>query len=75
MKLQHAALIAVIGLGLAVSACEKKDETPMEKLGDAVGDATNTRENESLKDAGEDAADAMENAGDAVKEAVGGEGS
>jgi hypothetical protein len=74
MKLQHAALVAVIGLGLAVSACEKKEETPMEKLGDAVGDATNTRENENLKDAGEDAADAVENAGEAVKEAVGGEG-
>lgn len=75
MKLRHAALLAVMGLGLAVSACEKKEETPMEKLGDAVGDATNTRENEELKDAGEDAADAMENAGEAVKEAVGGDGS
>ena len=75
MNLKHAALIAVIGLGLSVSACEKKEETPMEKLGDAIGDATNTRDNEKLKDAGEDAADAGENAGEAMKEAVGGEGS
>lgn len=75
MNLKHAALVAVIGLGLTVSACEKKEETPMEKLGDAIGDATNTRDNEKLKDAGEDAADAVENAGEAMKEAVGGEGS
>lgn len=74
MKLQHAALLAVIGLGLAVSACEKKEETPMDKLGNAIGDATNSRDNEKLRDAGEDAADAMENAGDAMKEAVSGEG-
>lgn len=75
MKLRNAALLAVIGLGLAVSACEKKEETPMEQLGNAIGDATNSRDNEKLKDASEDAAEAMESAGEAVKEAVSGEGS
>lgn len=73
MKIHYAALIAVLGLGLGVSACQKKEETPVEKAVDALGDATNTRDNEALKDAGEDAADAVENAGEAVKDAVEGE--
>ena len=74
MHIHTAALFAVLSLGLGLSACEKKEPTPMEKAAEAFGDATNTRENEKLKDAGEDAKDALENATEAAKEAVGADG-
>lgn len=74
MNIRNAALLAVLSLGLGLSACQKKDEGAVEKAVDAVGDATNTRDHESLKDAGEDAKDALENAGEAAKEAVGADG-
>ncbi len=70
MKLQQAAFFAVLTLGLGLTACEKKPETPMEKLEDKVMDGLDARPNEALKDAGEDASMAIENAGEAVKEAV-----
>ncbi|WP_420465440.1 hypothetical protein [Panacagrimonas sp.] len=70
MRIRNVLLLAVLSLGLGMTACQKKEESPMEKAVDAVGDATNTRDNEELKDAGEDAADAVENAGEAVEEAV-----
>lgn len=73
MKIRNAALLAALSLGLAITACEKKDDTPMEEMGNAIGDATNSRDNEEMKDAGEDAKDAMENAADGVKDAVNGE--
>lgn len=60
-------------LGLGVAACQKEEATPMEKAADAVGDVTNTRENEEMKDAMEDAEDAMENAGEAVEEKMEGQ--
>ena len=70
MKLHNAAMFAVLTLGIGLTACEKKPETPVEKLEDKVKDGLDARPNESLQDAGEDAKKAMENAGDAVKEAV-----
>ena len=70
MKLHHAALFAVLTLGFGLTACEKKPETPIEKLEDKVKDGLEMRPNENLKDAGEEAAKAMEDAGQAVKEAV-----
>lgn len=71
MKLHTAALMAVLSLGVGLTtACQKKEESTMEKAADALGDATNTRDNENMKDAGEDAADAIENAKEGVKDAV-----
>jgi len=73
MNFRNAALLAVLSLGLAVSACQKKDESAGEQVKDAIGDATNSRDNEKLKDAGEDAKDAVDNAAEGVKDAVQGE--
>lgn len=70
MNIRNAALLAVLSLGLGLAACEKKEESVVDKAVDAVGDATDTRKNENLKDAGEDAKDAVENAGEAMKDAV-----
>jgi len=70
MKLQPALVAATLALGFGLTACEKKAETPFEKLEEQVKDGLNARPNENLKDAGEDAADALKNAGEAVKEAV-----
>ncbi len=70
MKLHNAAMYAVLTLGLGLTACEKKPETPIEKLEDKVKDGLDVRPNEKLKDAGEDAAKAIENAGEAAKDAV-----
>ncbi|WP_029889960.1 hypothetical protein [Polycyclovorans algicola] len=70
MIIRNLLIALVLSMGLGVAACQKAEETPMEKATDAFGDATDTRDNEELKDAGEDAEDAMENAGDAVEEAV-----
>lgn len=70
MNIRNAALLAVLSLGLAVSACQKKEEGVGEKMTDAIGDATNSRDNEKLKDAGEDAKDAVDNAAEGVKDTV-----
>ena len=70
MKLHNAAMYAVLTLGIGLTACEKKPETAMEKLEDKVKDGLDARPNEKLQDAGEDASKALENAGEAVKEAV-----
>lgn len=73
MKMRNLVLLAALSVGLGLSACQKKEEGPVEKMGDAFGDATNTRENEHMKDAGEDMKDAAENAKEGVKDAVGAE--
>ena len=54
----------------ALTACEKKPETLGEKIEDKVGDATNSRPNEKLKDAAEDTKDAVKDAARDVKDAV-----
>lgn len=70
MKLHHALTCAVLTLGLGLVACEKKPDTAIEKLEDGIKDGLNTRPNEKLQDATEDAADALEKAGEALKETV-----
>lgn len=70
MKLHNAAMYAVLTLGIGLTACEKKPETPVEKLEDKVKDSLEMRPNENLKDAGEEAGKAVENGAEAVKEAV-----
>jgi hypothetical protein len=62
-----ALLVATLGLGAGLSGCEKHDD-PGEKASESVKDALNMRDNEKLKDAGEDMKDAAKDAGDAVKE-------
>lgn len=70
LKTSRIALVALlIGASAGMAACEKK-ETPVEKATDAVGDALNVREHEKLKDAAEDAKDAVTNAAEGVKEEV-----
>ncbi|HSW14190.1 MAG TPA: hypothetical protein VLI06_15190 [Solimonas sp.] len=65
----HAILFATaLGLGLGATACKKQEEqSGMESAKENVQDALNTRPNEELKDAGEDAKSAMENLGDAAE--------
>jgi len=70
MKLHNALMVAALTLGLGITACEKKPETAAEKIEEKVKDGLDLRENEKLKDAGEDASKAIENAGEAVKDAV-----
>lgn len=57
----------LIGASVSMAACSK-EETPVEKAGDKVGDALNMRDHEKLKDAGEDAKDAAGNAVEGVKD-------
>lgn len=70
MKLLPIVVTAVLTLGLGLSACEKKPQTPIEKLEDNIKDGLNARPNEKMQDAVEDAADAVKEAGEAVEEAV-----
>lgn len=68
INLRTLMVVTILGLGFTLAACEKKDETPIEKMSEAVQDGLNTRENEKMKDAAEDAQDAMENFGEAIEE-------
>lgn len=67
LKLRTLVLATVIGLGASLAACQKKDESPMERASDAVQDGLNMRQNEEIKDAGEDVQSAIENTGDAIE--------
>lgn len=66
MKLHH--LLIVTSTLLALPACEKKS-TP-EKVKDTVNDALDRRPGERVRDAAEDAKDAVKEAGKDVKDAV-----
>lgn len=61
-------LIAAAGTGL--SACKTEEPGAVEQLEEKVKDGLDLRENEKLKDAGEDLGDALKNAGEAAKEAL-----
>lgn len=68
MKMTNTVLLAaVLGCGLALSACGK-EESPVEKATESVKDALDMREHEKIKDAGEDMKSAVENAGEAAQE-------
>ena len=54
-------MIALLGAGCG------KEETPVEKAVDGTKDALDLREHEKLKDAGEDAMDAIDNAAEGIK--------
>lgn len=70
MKIRNAAILAILSLGLTMTACKKNDDGPMDEAADAIGDATDSRKNENMKDAGEDIKDAAENVKDEVKDAT-----
>jgi len=70
MKIRNAAVLAILSLGVALSACQKKEDSAMEEAADAIGDATDSRDNENMKDAGEDMKDAAENVKEEVKDAT-----
>jgi hypothetical protein len=72
MNLRTLALLAAVGMGAGLAACDK-NEGPMEETKEALGDATDSRDNEGLKDAGEDMKDAAQNAKEGVKDAVDGD--
>jgi hypothetical protein len=68
-------IIAAVALcSFALAACSKKEESTGGKLENKVKDALDTRPNEKLKDAVEDASAAMKDAahksGDAAKDAA-----
>lgn len=70
MNMKFAAVLS-LALGAALlTGCEKKPEILMESAADAVGDATDTRENEGMKDAVEDMKEAASDAGEAVSDAA-----
>lgn len=71
MNLRMLSLLAALGMGAGLAACDKK-EGPMEEAGEAIGDATDSREGEAMKDAGEDLKDAAENAKEGVKDSFDG---
>jgi hypothetical protein len=67
LNLRMLALAAMVGLGASLAACDKKEESPMERASDSIQDGLNMRDNEEMKDAGEDVKSAVENTGDAIE--------
>ncbi len=67
LALRTVLLASMLGLGMTLSACEKKEESPVERASEAVQDGLNMRDNEEIKDAGEDVKSAIENTGDAIE--------
>ena len=59
---------ALLGLASPLLACPSKQKSEVEKLSDKAKDALDMREHEKLKDAGEDARDAVKDAATAVEE-------
>ena len=68
LRVASVLVVALLGLGPPLLACNRNEKSGAEKLGDEAKDALDVREHEGLKDAGEDAGDAVKDAGAAVKE-------
>ena len=66
MRASGIVLVAALSAMLLASGCEKK--SPVEGAVDSTKDALDVREHEKLKDAAEDARDAVDNAAEGVKE-------
>ena len=67
MRIPGVLLVAMLSVAvLGVSGCEEK--TPAEKAVDGTKDAMDMREHEKMKDAAEDAKDAVDNAAECVKD-------
>ncbi len=63
-------LAVLLALTTPLLGCPTQQKSPVEKLSDSTQDALDMRENEKLKDAGENVEDAVNDAGEAVKEAA-----
>jgi hypothetical protein len=61
--------LLVLAMALAVVGCDRNQPTT-EGAVEGAKDALDMREHEKLKDAGEDAVDAVENAAEGVKDEV-----
>jgi hypothetical protein len=68
LRIPSVLLVALLGVGSPLLACQKEEKSGVEKMGDKAKDALDVREHEKLKDAGEDVEDAVKDAGAAVKE-------
>jgi hypothetical protein len=72
MRISSLLIASVMSAVLLAGGCAKK-ETPAEHAVDKTKDALNMREHEKLKDAGEDAKKAADEAADGVKDAAHGD--
>jgi hypothetical protein len=68
MKSSSLLLATLLGSVVALAACKKEEPTPVDNAVESVQDALDTRENEAAKDAVEDLQSAGENAAEAVEE-------
>lgn len=63
-------LLPLLALFAFVPACERRADTTRGEVKEAVDDALDRRPNEKMKDAVEDARDAVKDAAEDVKDAV-----
>jgi TRAP-type C4-dicarboxylate transport system substrate-binding protein len=68
MKLSSLLLAILLGSTAALAACKKEQPTAIDKAVDGVQDALDMRENEAAKDAVEDLQSAGENAAEAIED-------
>ena len=68
LRMASALMAAGLALGSPLLACERHEKSGAEKMGDKAKDALDMREHEKLKDAGENAKDALGDARDAAKD-------
>lgn len=62
--------LPLLAVFILAPACERRADTPREELKEKVDDALDRRPNEEVKDAVEDARDAVKDAAEDVKDAV-----
>ena len=68
MKLSATLIATALTAVILAAGCAKKEESPVDKAVESTKDALDMRDNEKLKDAGEDAKDAVSNAAEGVKD-------
>lgn len=66
MKVQAISILSIALIALSFSSCRREPDT----VGEKIKDGLDARPNEKVKDTGEDIKDAADNAADAVKDAV-----
>ncbi len=72
MRISRTLVVVMLSTAVLASACAKKDSSA-EKAVESTKDALNIREHEKLKDAGEHAKDAVNDAVEGVKDAANGD--
>jgi hypothetical protein len=68
MKLSSLLLATLLGSTVALAACKKEQPTVVDKAVDSVQDALDIRDNEAARDAVEDLQSAGENAAEAIED-------